>query len=100
MQVGQPTLTEVGAQIDAILLSLQVIERIGYHIPDWSVLKIQTLQQRSLDVPRVSESVNTGPTGFRSDETTSCGSWPGLLAEVRRGSASATPTLSRIGHTS
>jgi hypothetical protein len=40
MQVGQPTPTKVGAQIDVVLFSLQAIERIGYHIPDWSALKI------------------------------------------------------------
>jgi hypothetical protein len=47
--------TKVGAQIDVILFSLQAIERIGYHISDWSALKIQALQQGSLDMPRVSE---------------------------------------------
>jgi hypothetical protein len=35
-----------------MMSSLHVIERIGYHIPDWSALKIQALQQHSLDMPR------------------------------------------------
>jgi hypothetical protein len=38
-----------------MMSSLHAIERIGYHIPDWSALKIQALQQHSLDMPRVSE---------------------------------------------
>jgi hypothetical protein len=31
---------KIGAQIDAMLLSLQAIERIGYRMPDFSFLKI------------------------------------------------------------
>jgi hypothetical protein len=54
-QVGRPMPTKVGAQIDDVLSSLHAVERIGYHIPDWSSLKIQALQQHSLEVPRVSE---------------------------------------------
>jgi hypothetical protein len=38
-----------------VMSSLHTIEWIGYHISDWSTLKIQALQQHSLDVPRVSE---------------------------------------------
>jgi hypothetical protein len=34
MQVGRPTPTKVGAQIDIVMSSLHAIERIGYHIPD------------------------------------------------------------------
>ena len=48
-------LTKIGAQIDVMLLSLQAIERIGYHMPDFSSMKIEALRQHSLDVPRVSE---------------------------------------------
>jgi hypothetical protein len=33
-QVGRPTPTKVGTQIDVMMSSLHVIERIGYHIPD------------------------------------------------------------------
>jgi hypothetical protein len=44
MQVGQPKPTKVGAQIDVVMSSLHSIERIDYHIPDWSALKIQALQ--------------------------------------------------------
>jgi hypothetical protein len=47
--------TKVSAQIDAVMFSLQAIERIGYHIPDWSALKIQALHECSLDVPHVSK---------------------------------------------
>jgi hypothetical protein len=54
-QVGRPKPTKVGAQIDVVMSSLHAIERIGYHIPDWSALKIQALQQHSLDMPQVSE---------------------------------------------
>jgi hypothetical protein len=50
VQVGRATLTKIGAQINVVLFSLQTIERIGYHIPAWSALKIQALQQRSLNV--------------------------------------------------
>jgi hypothetical protein len=59
VQVGRPTPTKVGAQIDVVLFSLQAIERIGYHISDWSALKIQALQQGNLDMPRVSERLAT-----------------------------------------
>ena len=55
VQTGQRSPTKIGAQIDVVLLSLQVIERIGYCMPDFSSLKIQALIQHSLDVPRVSE---------------------------------------------
>ena len=55
VQAGRPTISKVGALLDAVLLSLQAVERIGYHIPDWSALKIQALRSRSLDVPRVSK---------------------------------------------
>jgi hypothetical protein len=54
-QVGRSKPTKVGAQIDVVMFSLYVIERIGYHIPDWLALKIQALEQHSLDVPRVNE---------------------------------------------
>jgi hypothetical protein len=42
-QVGRPTSTKIGTQIDVVMSSLYAIERIGYHIPDWSALKIQAL---------------------------------------------------------
>jgi hypothetical protein len=44
MQVGRPTPTKVGAQIDVVMSSLHAIQGIGYYIPDWSALKIQALQ--------------------------------------------------------
>ena len=43
--------TKSGVQIDAVLLSLQVIEQIGYLLPDFSSLKIEALRERSLDMP-------------------------------------------------
>ena len=55
VQTGRQSPTKIGAQIDAVLLSLQAIERIGYCMPDFSSLKIEALCQHSLDVPRVSE---------------------------------------------
>ena len=55
MQTGRQMPTKTDAQIDAMLLSLQAIERIGYHMPDFSSLKIEALCEHSLDVPRVSE---------------------------------------------
>jgi hypothetical protein len=55
VQTGRQSLIKIGAQIDAMLLSLQTIERIGYHMPDFSSFKIEVLRQHSLDVPRVSE---------------------------------------------
>ena len=55
MQTGRRSPTKIGAQIDVVLFSLQVIERIGYHMPDFSSLKIEALCQHSLDVPQVSE---------------------------------------------
>jgi hypothetical protein len=38
-----------------MLSSLQAIERIGYHKSNWLALKIQALQQQSVDMLRVSE---------------------------------------------
>jgi hypothetical protein len=38
--------TKTGAQIDAVLLSLQAIERIGYRMPDLSYLKILPPSQK------------------------------------------------------
>jgi len=55
VQTGRQSPTKIGAQIDAVLLCLQAIERIGYHMPDFSSLKIEALREHSLDVPRVSE---------------------------------------------
>ena len=55
MQTGRQSPTMIGAQIDAMLLSLQVIEWIGYRTSDFSSLKIEALRQHSLDVLRVSE---------------------------------------------
>ena len=55
VQTGRQSPTKIGVQIDAVLLSLQVIERIGYRMPDFSSLKIEALREHSLDVPRVSE---------------------------------------------
>jgi hypothetical protein len=55
MQTGRQMLTKTGAQIDAVLLFLQAIERIGYRMPDFSSLKIEALCEHSLDVSRVSE---------------------------------------------
>ena len=55
VQTRRRSPTKIGAQIDAVLLSLQAIERISYRMPDFSSLKIQALIQHSLDVPRVSE---------------------------------------------
>ena len=55
MQTGRQSPTKIGAQIDVMLLSLQAIERIGYHIPDFLSMKIEALHQHSLDVSRVSE---------------------------------------------
>ena len=55
MQTGRQSPTKIGAQIDAVLLSLQAIERIGYHMPDFLSLRIKVLCEHSLDVPRVSE---------------------------------------------
>ena len=40
VQTGRQSPTKIGAPIDAMLLSLQTIERIGYHMPDFSYLKI------------------------------------------------------------
>jgi hypothetical protein len=51
MQTRQQMLTKTGAQIDVVLLSLQTMERIGYGMPDFSSLKIETLHEHSLDVP-------------------------------------------------
>jgi hypothetical protein len=51
VQTGRQSLIKIGAQIDAVLLSLQAIERIGYHMPDFLSLKIEALRQHSLDVP-------------------------------------------------
>jgi hypothetical protein len=44
--------------------------------------------------------VDAGPTGFRSDTTTSRGFWPSPRTKAGRGAATATPNLSRIGQTS
>ena len=55
VQTGRQLPTKIGAQIDVVLLSLQVIERIGYRMSDFSSLKIEALREHSLDVPRVSE---------------------------------------------
>ena len=55
VQTRRRSPTKIGAQIDAVLLSLQAIERISYRMPDFSSLRIQALIQHSLDVPRVSE---------------------------------------------
>ena len=55
MQTGQRSPTKIGAQIDAVLLSLQAIERIDYRMPDFSFLKIEALREHSLNVPQVSE---------------------------------------------
>jgi hypothetical protein len=44
--------------------------------------------------------VDVGPTGFRSDVTTSHGPWPGPRTKARRGTTSATLNSSRIGQTS
>jgi hypothetical protein len=46
------------------------------------------------------DSVDAGPTGFRSGMTTSRGPWPGPRTGARRGAASAIPNPSRIGQTS
>jgi hypothetical protein len=40
-QVGRLTPTKVDTQIDVVMSSLHAIKRIGYHIPDWSALKIK-----------------------------------------------------------
>ena len=55
VQTGRQSSTKIGTQIDAVLLSLQAIERIDYRMPEFSSLKIEALCQHSLDVPRVSE---------------------------------------------
>jgi hypothetical protein len=55
VQAERLTPTKVGALIDVVLFSLQAIKRISYHIPDWSALKMQALEERTLDVPRVRE---------------------------------------------
>jgi hypothetical protein len=55
VQTGWRSPTKIDAQIDAMLLSLQTLERIGYRMPDWSSLKIEDLRQHSLDVPRVAK---------------------------------------------
>jgi hypothetical protein len=55
VQTGRQSLIKIGAQINVVLLSLPTIERIGYHMPDFSSFKIEALRQHSLDVPRVSE---------------------------------------------
>ena len=44
VQTGRQSPTKIGVQIDAVLLSLQVIERIGYRMPDFSSLKIEALR--------------------------------------------------------
>jgi hypothetical protein len=59
MQTGWQMSTKTGAQIDAVLLSLQAIEWIGYRMPDLSSLKIEALREHSLDVPWVSERYAT-----------------------------------------
>jgi len=46
----------VGTQMDVVFLSLQTIERIGYHVPVWSWMKMQALMQYSVDVQLISES--------------------------------------------
>jgi hypothetical protein len=46
VQTGRRSPTKIGAQIDAVLLSLQAIERIGYRMTDFSSLKIEALRQR------------------------------------------------------
>ena len=55
VQTGRRSPTKIGAQIDAVLLSLQAIEIISYRMLDFSSLKIGALHQHSLDVPRVNE---------------------------------------------
>jgi hypothetical protein len=59
VQTGRRSLTKIVAQIDAVLLSLQAFERIGYRMLDLSSLKIQALIQHSLELPRVSERYET-----------------------------------------
>ena len=51
VQTGRLSPTKIGTQIDAVLLCLQAIERIGYHMPDFSSLKIGALHEHNLDVP-------------------------------------------------
>ena len=51
VQTGRQSSTKIGTQIDAVLLSLQAIERIDYRMPEFSSLKIEALRQHSLDVP-------------------------------------------------
>jgi hypothetical protein len=55
VQIGRQSPTKIGTQIDVVLFSLQAIERIGYHMPIFSSLKMEALRQHSLDVPRVNE---------------------------------------------
>ena len=55
VQTGQQSLTKIGAQIDAVLFSLQTIKQISYRMPDFSSLKIEALREHNLDVTRVSE---------------------------------------------
>jgi hypothetical protein len=43
------------AQFNTVLHCLRSLERIGYHMPGFSYLKIQALHGRNLDVPQVSE---------------------------------------------
>ena len=40
VHTGRQSPTKIGAQIDAVMLSLRAIERIGYRMPDFSSLKI------------------------------------------------------------
>jgi len=55
VQNGWQMLTKRGVQIDTVLLSLQAINRIGYHTLDFSSLKIDALCEHNLDVPLVSK---------------------------------------------
>ena len=44
-----------GAQFYTELHCLQAVERIGYHMPDFSYSKVLALHEHNLDVPQVSE---------------------------------------------
>jgi hypothetical protein len=50
--LGPPSVTKIGAQTEAVRLSLQQIEQAGYFLPDWSWMKMRASRQ---SVPRSSE---------------------------------------------
>jgi hypothetical protein len=57
VQRGRRMTSQRSAQFNTVLHCLQTLQRIGYHVPDFSYFKMQALREHNLDVVQVNESI-------------------------------------------